>query len=73
MYSSSKPDSKLKFATLRKQAIQNYRPPSQDDETEDVLHKQLGEVSQLLPLVLMGDFNFPDMCWEYNAAEREHS
>ena len=26
-----------------------------------------------LALVLVGDFNFPDICWKYNKAEREQS
>ncbi|KAM6364377.1 importin-11-like [Pluvialis apricaria] len=34
----------------------------------------MGEVSQSLPLVLVGDyFDFPNVCWEYNTAEREQS
>lgn len=27
----------------------------------------------VLPLVLVGDFNFPDICWIYNTADREQS
>ena len=33
----------------------------------------MGEVSRSLPLVLVGDFNFPDVCWNYNTADREQS
>ena len=33
----------------------------------------MGEVSRSLPLVLVGDFNFTDICWNYNTADREHS
>ena len=50
-----------------------YRPPNQDEETDEVLYKQLAEVSQSLALVLMGDFNLPDICWKYNTAERKQS
>jgi len=50
-----------------------YRPPSQDKVADKVLYKQLGEVSQLLALVLMGDFNLPEVCWKYNRAERKQS
>ena len=32
----------------------SYRPPIQDEETYEVFYKQLGEVSQLLALVLVG-------------------
>lgn len=41
-----------------------YRLPNQDEETEKAFYKQLAEVAQLSALVLMGDFNFPDICWK---------
>ena len=47
-----------------------YRPPNQDEETDEVFYEQLAEAARLLALVLMGDFNFPDICWEYNLAQR---
>ncbi|KAK4824398.1 hypothetical protein QYF61_014058 [Mycteria americana] len=50
-----------------------YRPPSQDEEADEIFHKQLGEVSRSLALVLVGDFNLPDVCWKYNTAERKQS
>ena len=50
-----------------------YRPPNQDEEADKIFYKQLGEVSQLLALVLVGDFNLPDVCWKYNTAERKQS
>ena len=50
-----------------------YRPPNQDEEVDKTLYRQLGEVSRSLPLVLVGDFNFPDICWIYNTADREQS
>ncbi|XP_072728592.1 cilia- and flagella-associated protein 20 isoform X1 [Ciconia boyciana] len=34
---------------------------------------QLGEASRSLALVLVGDFNLPDVCWKYNTAERKQS
>ncbi len=37
------------------------------------MYRQLGEVSRSLPLVLVWDFNFPDICWIYNTADREQS
>jgi len=30
-------------------------------------------VSQLLALVLLGDFNLPGICWKYNTAEKKQS
>ncbi|KAK4828050.1 hypothetical protein QYF61_023088 [Mycteria americana] len=50
-----------------------YRPPNQDEETNKLFYKQLGEASRLLALVLVGDFNLPDVSWKYNAAERKQS
>ena len=47
-----------------------YRPPNQDEEVDKTLYRQLGEVSRFLPLVLTGDFNFPDICWIYNTADK---
>ncbi|PKU42582.1 adaptin ear-binding coat-associated protein 1 [Limosa lapponica baueri] len=46
-----------------------YRPRNQDEEADEVFCKQLAEVSQLPALVLVGDFNLPDICWKYNTAE----
>ena len=40
---------------------------------DERLYKQLGEVSRSLPLVLVGDFNLPGICWNYNIADREQS
>lgn len=50
-----------------------YRPPNMDEEADEILYKQMGEVCQLLPLVAMGDFNLPGVCWKYNTVERKQS
>jgi len=50
-----------------------YRPLNQDEEGDEAFYKRLAEVSQLLALVLLGDFNLPDTCWKYNTAERKQS
>ncbi|GAB0180200.1 hypothetical protein GRJ2_000485300 [Grus japonensis] len=50
-----------------------YRPPNREEEADEIFYKQLGEVSQSLALVLVGDFNLPDVCWKYNTAERKQS
>ena len=49
------------------------RPPTQDREVDEIFYRHLGEISRLLALVLVGDFNFPDICWKYNTAERDQS
>ncbi|KAK4828019.1 hypothetical protein QYF61_022796 [Mycteria americana] len=50
-----------------------YRPPNQDEEADEAFYEQLAGVSQSLALVLVGNFNLPDICWKYNAAERKQS
>ena len=51
----------------------SLRPPSQDEVADEAFCEQLVEVTQLLTLVLVGDFNLPDVCWKYNTAERKQS
>ncbi|KAK4828864.1 hypothetical protein QYF61_000992 [Mycteria americana] len=43
------------------------------DDRVECLWKQLGEASRPVALVLVGDFNLPDVCWQYNTAERKQS
>ncbi|KAK4815696.1 hypothetical protein QYF61_006679 [Mycteria americana] len=50
-----------------------YRPPNQDEETDELFYKQLEEASRSLALVFVGDFNLLDVCWKYNTAERKQS
>jgi len=46
---------------------------NQDEEAGEFFYKRLAEVSQLLSLVLMGDFSLPDICWKYNTEKRKQS
>ena len=39
-----------------------YGLPNQDEEMDKAFYEQLAEVARLPALVLMGDFNFPDIC-----------
>ena len=50
-----------------------YRPPNQDEEMDEAFYEQLAEIVRLPALVLTGDFNFPDVCWTYNTAQRKQS
>ncbi|GAB0203947.1 hypothetical protein GRJ2_002860300 [Grus japonensis] len=50
-----------------------HRPPNKNEEADKIFCKQLGEVSQSVTLVHVGDFNLPDVCWKYNIAERKQS
>jgi len=48
-----------------------YRAPNQDEEVEEAYYKRLAQAS--LALVLVGDFNLPDVCWKHNTAEKKQS
>ena len=50
-----------------------YRPPDQDDEADEALHRQIGAASHSQTIVLMGDFNHPDICWKDNTAGHKKS
>ncbi|GAB0178933.1 hypothetical protein GRJ2_000358600 [Grus japonensis] len=50
-----------------------YRPPDQGDRADKALYRQIGAGSCSQALVLMGDFNHPDICWRDNAAEHKQS
>ncbi|GAB0209576.1 hypothetical protein GRJ2_003423300 [Grus japonensis] len=50
-----------------------YRPPDQGDQADEALYRQMEAASRSQALVLMGDFNHPDICWRDNAAERKQS
>lgn len=38
-----------------------YRPPRQDDDTDELFLKELRDTSRSTVLVLMGDFSLPDV------------
>ncbi|TRZ14933.1 hypothetical protein HGM15179_012174 [Zosterops borbonicus] len=48
-------------------------PPSQEEEMDNLFYKQRENVSGSPALVLVGDFNLPDICWELNTAEKRQS
>ncbi|GAB0209421.1 hypothetical protein GRJ2_003407800 [Grus japonensis] len=50
-----------------------YRPPDQGDRADEALYRQIGAASCSQALVLMGDFNHPDISWRDNAAEHKQS
>ncbi|KAF1424440.1 hypothetical protein FQV24_0004339, partial [Spheniscus mendiculus] len=50
-----------------------YRPPDQEDQTDEALYRQTGAASRSQALVLMGDFNHPDICWRDNTAGHKQS
>ncbi|GAB0204012.1 mitochondrial enolase superfamily member 1 [Grus japonensis] len=50
-----------------------YRPPSQADTNNELFFKELREASRSTALVLMGDFNLPDVNWEHHTADTSRS
>jgi len=50
-----------------------YRPPDQEEEVNEAFYGQLKLASQSQALVLIGDFNHPDIFWEDHAARHTHS
>jgi len=50
-----------------------YRPPDQEEEIDEAFYKQLQAASQSQALVLMGDFNHPDISWEDHIARQAQS
>ncbi|RMC12029.1 hypothetical protein DUI87_11162 [Hirundo rustica rustica] len=50
-----------------------YHPPIQEEEVDNLFYKQLENVSGSSALVLVGDFNLPDTCWELHTAGRRQS
>ncbi|GAB0199842.1 hypothetical protein GRJ2_002449600 [Grus japonensis] len=50
-----------------------YRPPSQDNAINELFFNELREASRSTALVLMGDFNLPDVNWEHHTADTSRS
>ncbi|GAB0206060.1 hypothetical protein GRJ2_003071600 [Grus japonensis] len=50
-----------------------YRPPDQEDQADEALYRQIGAASCSQALVLVGDFNHPDICWRDNTAGHKPS
>ncbi|GAB0182918.1 hypothetical protein GRJ2_000757100 [Grus japonensis] len=50
-----------------------YRPPNQEDQADEALYRQIGTASHSQALVLMGDFNHPNICWRDNTAGHKQS
>ena len=45
-----------------------YQPPNQDSGIDELFHRQVREIPGLVALVLLEDFNFPDINCEYHTA-----
>ncbi|KAJ7417076.1 hypothetical protein WISP_66899 [Willisornis vidua] len=45
-----------------------YRPPSQDNDIDELLFEELRDTPESSALLLMGHFNWPEINWEYHTA-----
>ncbi|KAJ7416114.1 glycerol kinase [Pitangus sulphuratus] len=50
-----------------------YRPPEQEEEVNEAFYRQLEAASQSQALVLVGDFNYSDICWRNNTVKHKQS
>ena len=50
-----------------------YRPPDQEEEVSEAFYKELKAASQSQALVLLRDFNHPDISWEDHTARHMQS
>ena len=50
-----------------------YRPADQEEEVDEAFYKQLKAASQSQVLVLMENFNHPDISWEDHTARHTQS
>ena len=50
-----------------------YRWLNQDEEIDEVFYKHLAEAARSPALVLMGNFNFPDIRRKYNLVQKKQS
>ncbi|KAF7252758.1 hypothetical protein EYD10_02105 [Varanus komodoensis] len=62
---------KLKGAKNKKNLVVGiyYHPSSQKEDKDATFEKQLASISKKNDVVIMGDFNFPDICWDTNSAK----
>ena len=51
----------------------SYRTPGQDNNADELFFTELRDASILSPLVLMGDFNLPDVNWDHYMADTSKS
>ncbi|GAB0207927.1 hypothetical protein GRJ2_003258400 [Grus japonensis] len=50
-----------------------YRPPDQGEEVDEEFFLQLQEASRSQALILIGDFNHPDICWKSDTVNCKQS
>ncbi|KAF7243633.1 Pericentrin, partial [Varanus komodoensis] len=65
----------LKVAISKQNIVADiyYHPRSQKEDKDLAFEKQLASISKKNDVVIMGDFNFPNICWETNSAKHDPS
>ena len=46
-----------------------YQLPSQEEDADGTFEKETARISKRHNVVVMGDFNYPDICWEANSTK----
>ncbi|RMC20237.1 hypothetical protein DUI87_01083 [Hirundo rustica rustica] len=60
-------------SSVRWISTSNIKKKRREEEVDSLFYKQLENVSGSSALVLVGDLNLPDICWELNTAEKRQS
>jgi len=50
-----------------------YRTPDQEDQVDKALYRKIGAASCPQALVILGNFNHPNICWRDNTAGYKQS
>ena len=50
-----------------------YRPPNQDDDTDELFFEELRHTLRSTTLVLIGEFDLPEVNWVYHTANTSRS
>jgi len=50
-----------------------YRPPGQSEDMDELYLHQVTKLSGKYDIVIMGDFNYPDICWETHSGKSQVS
>lgn len=66
---------KIRDSTNKGQVVADvyYRPPDQGDPTDEDFSHQLQEALRLQALILVENFNHPQICWENNMVSCKQS
>ncbi|GAB0175730.1 hypothetical protein GRJ2_000038200 [Grus japonensis] len=61
------------YIVFKERQASKARPPDQEEEVNEAFYRQLEVASRSQALVLIWDFNHPDICWKRNSARHAES